>query len=389
MSTPTTLCALLDLIRRGALIPEPTLTELAAPGRLPTDLTAALDVLVKDRLLTRFHAQNLLKGKYKGFVLGPYKVMRPIGHGGMGIVYLAEHTHLPWRVAIKVIRRDRLDRQGVADRFEREARIATALDHPHLVKVHEYNPRSDPPYLVMEYVEGKSLRTLLKEKGRIPPAEAVGYAIQAARGLQHAHERGVVHRDVKPANLLVTPDGTVKVLDLGLARFDDARHDRLTERLGGNSLMGSADFLAPETVDNPVDHRGDIYSLGATLYTLILGEPPFPRLVVGDRVSAHRLMPVRPLHERDAGVPERLSLVVLRMLAKNPEQRYQTLDEVLAALEGWETAVDEAAPPVGPSRRRQKVAVAAAVAVGVGVVLGIAGWAVLTWPKGPTVSVPR
>lgn len=332
VSTPTTLCDLLGLLRKSALVPEHTLAELTSARRLPDDPVLALDALVQKHLLTRFQAQHLQAGKYKGFVIGPYKVLRPLGKGGMGVVYLAEHTHLGRRVAVKVLRSDLADKAGVHERFLREARIAATLDHPNVVRVQDAYLESEPRCLIMEYVEGKSLRTLLHERGRLPTAQAVGYVLQAACGLEHAHERGVLHRDVKPANLIVTPNEVVKLLDMGLARFDDDRHDRLTERLGGNSVLGSADFIAPEQILNKADQRSDVFSLGATLYVSLVGQPPFPFGRSAERLLDRRTQPVRPPHLCDAAIPEGLSWVVVRMLAKDPEARYQSAGEVIEAL---------------------------------------------------------
>jgi serine/threonine-protein kinase len=344
MSKPPTLSRVLKTVRQSKLVDETALDTLLAKQDFPSDPTIALQQMVKAGLLTKFHAHHLLQGRYKGFTLGPYKILRPIGQGGVGLVYLAEHSSLKRRVAIKVIRSDMEDDE-IRQRFSRESRAAASLDHPNLVRVHDFCTENGTSFLVMEYVRGQSFEEIIKRRGRLPVPEAIGYLIQAAKGLAHAHSRSIVHRDIKPSNIIVDADSVVKILDLGLVRFVDHRADDLTERLGGTGILGSPDYIAPEQALNKPDERSDIYSLGATLYFLLLGEPPFndSRSRSG-KLMAHQLNPVVPLHRRDNRIPEGLSIVVQRMLAKNPSDRFQTVDAVIDALHPFTMAI--APPPV-------------------------------------------
>jgi serine/threonine protein kinase len=329
---------LLDLIRKSHLIDPQTLDAHLARASLPRDPALAVETFVRAELLTRFQARHLLEGRFEGFIIGPYKVLEPIAEGGMGLVYLAEHAGLRRRVALKILRTELLAERGALLRFHREGRAAASLDHPNIVRVHDCGRTGTTRYLVMEYVQGRSLEDLLRRRGRLPVEEAVDYALQAARGLQHAHERGIIHRDVKPANLVLDRQGTVKILDMGLARSFSDPEDRITERMGGEAVLGSPDYIAPEQALGRLDSRSDIYSLGATLHALISGQPPFPGRTAAQKLMAHQSRPATPLHRLAPDVPPALSAVVLLMLAKDPEARYQSFAEVIAALSPWAPA---------------------------------------------------
>ena len=231
-----------------------------------------------------------------------YDVLGVLGRGGMGVVYRARHRLMGRDVALKVIR-DRLAlRPAAVERFRREIEAVAGLDHPNVVKVHDAERAGDLLFLVMEFVEGTDLLRLVRERGPLPVAEACGYAVQAARGLQHAHERGLVHRDVKPAHLMVGPAGVIKVLDFGLAvLLDRDEPPAEAEAEGGadtpdaSSLtalgrgVGTADYVAPEqAVDASLaDTRSDVYSLGASLYHLLAGRPPFGEGDASRRLLGH------------------------------------------------------------------------------------------------------
>jgi eukaryotic-like serine/threonine-protein kinase len=312
-----------------------------------------------------------------GRFLGPYLVVRFINSGGMGAVYLAEHPQLDRKVAVKVLPADRASDPAARERFAREARAAAALDHPHIVRVFDMGTAEGAPYLVMEYIDGEDLQTRLDRDGPLPFRAAVRFVADAAAGLQHAHERGFVHRDVKPGNLMCARDGTVKVLDMGLARTfrDTPMRDRVTETIPGAALTGTIDFVSPEqAVNGALDARTDIYSLGATLFALLTGGPPF------EGEAYQKLAQTQftdPPHLRDVlgdAVPAALSALVARMMAKRPEKRPQTANAVIAALAPWlPTGALEALIPDpatraalvgGLSRRALFAALGAAVAVG-------------------------
>jgi serine/threonine protein kinase len=345
MTLPDCLDSFLDLVRKSGLLTDEQLAALDY-SELPHDPEAAAEELIRRALLTTFQARHLLAGRFRGLLVDQYRVKRPIGKGGMGLVYLAEHLTLSRQVAIKILRTDLLDSPGVRERFAREGRAIAALNHPNIVRLYDVGTDRNTHYLIMEYVEGRSLEALLRQRGRLPVQEAVGYAVQVAEGLRHAHERGVVHRDIKPANLLLDPAGTIKILDMGLARFHHVDNtDNLTERIGGG-ILGSPDYIAPEQASQQFDARTDVYSLGATLYALLTGEPPFSGRSIAEKLISHRSLPVIPPHHRNPGIPRELSMVVLRMMAKNPADRYQTPAEVVKALRPFAQEAPEEEPEV-------------------------------------------
>jgi WD40 repeat protein len=309
-----------------------------------------------------------------------YRVVGLLGAGGMGAVYRAEHLVMARPVALKVMNPGLLDNPATAERFRREAQAAARLAHPNIVQAYDAEQAGDSHFLVMEYVEGVSLARLAAEKGPLPVREACDYARQAALGLQHAHERGMVHRDIKPHNLMLTPAGQVKILDFGLARFalestaaeaggqaaapPDAAAGLLTQV---GLVMGTPDFIAPEqaTDAHTADIRADIYSLGCTLYYLLAGDVPFPEKTVMDKLVAHASRPPRPLAEVRRDVPAGLVRVVERMTAKDPARRYQTPAEVAAALTPF------AGVGTASRRRWRWIAVAAGVLL---LALGLLGY---------------
>src|SRR5262249_49763740 len=254
---------------------------------------------VKAGLITAFQAEQLLAGRYKGFFLlgGQYKLLKPIGRGGMGAVFLCEPLPLNRRVAVKVLPKARAPDEGSCGRVPRGGGTTAALDHPNIVRVYDVGISSGLAVLVMEYAEGKTLQEVLDHQGAIPYQKAVGYVLQAAAGLEHAHERGIIHRDIKPANLLLDRNGVIKILDMGLARFLD-KEDRLTQQLDGGSVLGTADYMSPEQAvsSSQVDVCTDIYSLGVTLYTLISGRTPFQGSTT-QKLIAHQMREAVPAHK--------------------------------------------------------------------------------------------
>ncbi len=351
ITPPTSTVEFLELIRGSGIYPATSLEErFADVPELPPDPARAADVLVQRGLLTRFQAKQLLTGRHKGFRLGPYVIQDLLGQGGMGAVYLAEHATLRRRVAIKVLRAQRgSDHRVSVERFLREARAAAALDHPNIVRIHDVAQQGEIHYLVLEYVEGRTLDQQLERGGAVPLSLVVGYIAQAAAGLQHAYEKGFVHRDVKPANLIVTTDGTVKLLDMGLAR-SMSKGDNLTEVFDKEAVVGTVDFIAPEQAlgGSRVDIRADIYSLGATFYALVTGHPPF-KGNTSQKLAQHQMKPAPDLAAQDRTFPPELAEVVSKMLAKKPNERYQTPAEVIEALAPWLSDAGEQKVVVGLS----------------------------------------
>ncbi|MGL4551192.1 MAG: protein kinase domain-containing protein [Gemmataceae bacterium] len=295
-----------------------------------------------------------------------YVVVRKLGAGGMGTVFQAVHRLMERDVALKVIS-PRLTRHPVAvQRFAQEVKAAARLAHPNIVAAHDAEQSGGLFFLVMEYVEGVSLDRLVGKKGRLPAEQAVRFIRQAALGLQHAHEQGMVHRDVKPHNLMVTRKGLVKVLDFGLARVAEeaARpaDGRPLTALG--TVLGTPDYIAPEQVGDShrVDIRADIYSLGCTLYFLLAGRPPFPDGSALDKALSHVDKPPVPLGTLRPDVPAELLAVLDRMMAKRPADRFQTPGEAAQALAAVQrpaadtVPLDLPAPPPPPKKKRRKAA---------------------------------
>ncbi len=275
-TAPATSADLVDLLRKSGIVPQDKLASLSDLA-IPDEPQKAAAAIVAQGFATRFQAQQLLAGRHKGFRIGAYLILDMLGRGGMGAVYLAEHLELHRKVAIKVLVPGRDEDQKLAlERFLREARAAAALDHPNIVRIFDVARHNEVPYLVMEHVEGETLQQVLDRDGAVPYPTATEYIAQAAAGLQHAFEKGFIHRDIKPGNLMRDKNGTVKILDMGLARSASSS-DNLTERLDNGAVVGTADFIAPEQALNQpnIDVRADIYSLGATFFALIIGKPPF------------------------------------------------------------------------------------------------------------------
>ena len=263
--------------------------------------------------------------------------MERLGFGGMGIVYLCEHQVMRHKVAIKVLPTSKNDNPAALGRFYREARAAAALDHPNIVRAHDVDHEGNIHYLVLDYVDGASLHQIVTRSGPLAPARATHYIGQAALGLEHARQAGLVHRDIKPANILVDRAGTARILDLGLARFYDDETDPLTLKYDENNVLGTSDYVSPEQALNShdVDTRTDIYSLGCTFYFVLTGRPPFPDGKAGQKLIWHQTREPQAIRSLQPGVPEELAAVVARMMAKHPDNRYQTPGEVAVALEAW------------------------------------------------------
>ena len=273
-------------------------------------------------------------------------MLERLGFGGTGTVYLCEHMMVRRKVAVKVLPATKADNPAALGRFYREARAAGVLDHPNLVKCHDIDQDGDLHFLVMDFVDGSSLQTIITKFGPMPVAAATHCIKQAAQGLQHAHEGGLIHRDVKPANILLDRAGTIRVLDLGLARFFNDTEDMLTLKYDEKNVLGTADYVAPEQALNSheVDIRADIYSLGATCYFLLAGQTPFPEGKAAQKLIWHQTKEPTPLHELRPEVPKELSFLVAKMMSKKPAGRFQTPAEVIAALEPWASGE----PPVPP-----------------------------------------
>jgi serine/threonine protein kinase len=296
--------------------------------------------LVRLGHLTEFQAAEVCRGKADQLMLGDYLLIDEIGHGGMGQVFRARHGMMNREVAVKLMRPDAMDSFERIQRFRREVAAAAQLTHPNVVSAYDAGEFAGHYFLVMEYVRGQDLRRRVRQSGPLPLPLALNYVLQAAEGLEYAHKRGVIHRDVKPGNLLVADDGTVKVLDLGLSLYsrqltqppDGAAAE--TDLTATGEVMGTVDFMAPEQALNAhdVDARCDIYSLGCTLHYLLTGLPPYLGETVMSRLVAHRENPIPRLGSIVAKLPHRLDTVFQRMLAKKPADRFQSMSELITNL---------------------------------------------------------
>ena len=331
---------LLDLLALSGLVEAEQVAEVLRELRGEADgadrSTDLAQRMVDAGLITEWQSRKLLEGRHKGFFLGKYQLLDHLQAGGMSNIYLAEHTVMQRQVAIKVLPKKRVGFSSYLERFIREAQAVASLDHENIVKAYDVNQDGPTYYLVMEFVPGRDLRLVVDQDGPLDFARAAIYVRQAARGLAHAHASGVIHRDMKPANLLVDENDVVKILDLGLARFVDENRASLTVAYDEH-VLGTADYLAPEqAVDSHrVDARADIYSLGCSLYFLLTGHPPFPEGSLPRRLMMHqKRAPLSILLERP-NAPEGLVWICTKMMAKKPADRYQSANEVVLALSGW------------------------------------------------------
>jgi len=287
--------------------------------------------LVASGHLTQYQADQLAKGLTK-LTLGPYVITDWIGQGGMGQVFKAEHNIMGREVAIKVLPQQRSTPESIG-RFLREIRMQAQLDHTNLVRAYDAGQDGNVHFLVTEYVPGTDLRRLVRAQGQLTQHQAANIITQAAYGLAYAHEKKLIHRDVKPGNILVNPEGKAKVSDLGLADFTN-EHSEST-RLG--KIVGTIDYLAPEQIRDPhnVSLRWDIYSLGCTFYYALTGKVPFPGGTVKEKARRHCEEPPLHPHRFNPSIDRELVEIIAEMMEKDPSRRISSAHEVIARLEPW------------------------------------------------------
>ncbi len=334
MPVPTTIDAFLELGYRSGLLDKAALEGFCAtidPNGSPQQLA---DSLIRAGFLTNFQAEKLLSGRWRGFqISGKYRLLERLGAGGMGAVYLCEHILMGRRVALKVLPIAQAEDPASLARFYREAKAVARLDHPNIVRAHDIDHEDKLHFLVLEFIDGVNLHEFVKKNGILAPLRAAHFIRQAAIGLQHAHEAGLVHRDIKPGNLLLDRCGMIKLLDMGLARFFDDDGGAFAKTYEQGFSIGTADYMAPEqTIDYRVDIRADIYSLGGTLYYLLVGKSPFQDGTLPQKMIWHQVRQPKSVRALRRDVPEGLAQVLDKMMAKEPERRYQTPAEVAAAL---------------------------------------------------------
>ena len=313
-----------------------TLQEFLPPKSDPKNAEELARELVRKNKLTKFQAEEVYRGKGKSLVLGNYVLMEKIGAGGMGQVFKARHLRMDRLVAVKLLPASMTKDPAAIARFEREVKAAARLRHSNIVAADDADQAKGHHFLVMELVEGSDLSALVKKHGALSIEKGVNYVLQAAKGLEFAHSEGVVHRDIKPANLLLDKKGTVKILDMGLARLesvgDAAGQAELTNT---GTVMGTVDFMAPEQALNTkaADARADIYSLGCSLYYMLTGKATYDGDTLMAKLLAHRDQPIPSIRASRPEVPEAVESVFCKMVAKKIEDRYQTMTELIADLE--------------------------------------------------------
>lgn len=402
-------------LRRSRLL-EPSDVDLLQAQLSPRDARSFARALVKLKKLTPFQARAILQGRHQHLVLGNYEVLEQLGEGGMGRVFKARHRQLGRIVCLKVLHAAGRNSPQLVERFRREAQMVAALSHPHIVVAHDAAEADGMPYLAMEFIAGQDLARHVEQHGPVDTDTAVQMVLQAAQALGYAHSQGVIHRDVKPSNLLLaqTHEATaaadsqacfIKVLDLGLARFDSLlgeNPDALshTSMTSTGAVMGTVDYMAPEQAANSrkADHRSDIYSLGCTLFYLLTGRTMYDGETVMEKLIAHREARIPSLIDAGAETPAALDAIFQRMVAKDPERRYRSmleLEEDVKLLQGGQlprAMTDFAAPLIieppplpdtGRARRNQAIAAWSAAALLLAVLAG--GWvaANMDWTQVP------
>ena len=289
--------------------------------------------LVDHQELTQFQASAALQRRSSALVIGDYHILDLIAAGGMGQVYKARHRIMKRLVAIKIMHTARATNPNLVQRFYREVEAAARLSHPNIVPAYDAGEAPGGLYMAMEYVDGVDLSVILRKVGALSVNQAINITLQVARGLAYAHRHRVIHRDIKPGNILLDRDGTVKILDMGLARFTEEEAAEVSLTMVG-PLMGTVEYMAPEHAANPknADHRSDIYSLGCTMYRLLTGRLPYGGETAVEKVIAQREHPIPLLSDIVGEIPESLQGIFARMVAKTPEDRYQSMDACLADL---------------------------------------------------------
>ena len=341
---------LIQLIRECGLYSPDLLSRAEAAVTGKAEFTTCVEPLFELGVLTRYQFLKIRAGRLEDLLFGPYLILDRIGEGGMGKVYRAVQHRVGRIVAIKMVRPHLLTNRMVISRYKREAKAAAKLDHPNIVSLYDADDINGRYFLAMEYVDGIDLSRMVKQFGNPPHQgladyhEAAEYIRQAALGLQHAHEHGLVHRDVKPSNLLVFGErplfgtsgkATVKILDMGLVRSILESEDvSRTELTRDGTVVGTPDYMSPEQAKNSstVDPRADLYSLGCTLYFLLRGQPPFPEGSPIDKLIRHQLDPPPNLRQSRPDLPEGLVQIVDRLLKKKPDERYSCANDVAVAL---------------------------------------------------------
>ncbi|MBX9626011.1 MAG: serine/threonine protein kinase [Gemmataceae bacterium] len=339
--------AIIQAVRDSGLVPPddfPSVEqELTALGEDPP---AVMRHLVQAGRVTVHQLRKVVHGKTAELFVGPYVLLDKVGEGGMGKVYKGRDSRTGRLVGLKVVRPHLLANPVVRGRFHREVQTAHALKHRHIVEVFDSGEDAGRHYLAMDFVDGIDLSRLVREYGAVPVPEACEYLRQAALGLQHAHDQGIVHRDVKPSNIIVsgerfhpaqTEPTLVRILDMGLVRwvgFEEEDHPG-TDLTRDGTVVGTPDYMAPEQAKNSkaIDHRADLYALGGAFYFLLTGKPPFPDGSPIEKILKHQIEPPPPLQAARPDVQDGLARVVRKLMSKKPAARFGSAAELAEVLQ--------------------------------------------------------
>jgi len=341
---PVALETFLSQLSSSGIVPEDKLKVVVSEKASYADGEALARDMIKTRLLTKYQAEQILGGKGKSLTMGKYQILEKIGAGGMGQVYKAFHSGTERIVAIKVILgKGKID-PALIKRFEREVKAAAKLVHSNIITVFDADQADGRIFMVMEYIKGDDLGEILRKKGQLSVSEVVDYMLQTARGLKYAHDQGVIHRDIKPGNILVDSSGNVKIVDMGLAKLESKGDEESISMLTASaSIMGTVDFMSPEQgfSSKNVDARADIYSLGATLFFLLARRVMFPGDSVIEKLLAHREAPIPSLSNSRAGITPDLEIAFTKMVVKKVEDRFASMAEVISTLSRLQTEIAE------------------------------------------------
>jgi serine/threonine-protein kinase len=341
---------LLPVMRVSGVLSDRQLADIKAKilhGDYPLDSVELAEALVRDQILTAFQARRFLSNRPHGLVVGRYVILDRIGSGSMGRVYKAYHAMMDRTVALKIIAPEIASNERVVARFQREMKLVGRLDHPNVVRAFDADQINKVLYIVMEYVTGRSLGEMIKKKP-IPAIDMIEFAFQAALGLAHAHEQGIVHRDVKPSNILLTEDRRIKILDLGLGVLMEA-DSGATFATADGIAVGTVDYMSPEQAcGREVDGRSDLYGLGCSMYHAMTTKLPFPGSSpierLGKRISGRHV----PITEHLPDLPPGFVRVIDKLLAHKPHERYPSAADAASALESLIRPRSRPSPAVAP-----------------------------------------